>query len=92
MMRFVAVKSIDAQSILMLHRARHLLVRQRTAQVSAMRAHLAEYGIIAPKGRTHVRGLIEALDSGEARLSVIARQVLILIVWMIESLSAQDRD
>lgn len=90
-MRFVAVKSVDAQSILMLHRARHLLVRQRTAQVSAMRAHLAEYGIIAPKGRSHVRGLIEALDSGEARLPVIARQVLILIARMIESLSEQIR-
>src|SRR5262245_52445217 len=58
-MRFVAMKSVDALSSLMLHRARHLLVRQRTAQVSAMRAHLAEYGIIAPKGRAHVRDLIE---------------------------------
>ncbi|TIU62031.1 MAG: transposase, partial [Mesorhizobium sp.] len=48
-MRFVAVKSSDAQSILVLHRARHLLVRQRTAQISAMRAHLAEYGVVAPK-------------------------------------------
>lgn len=57
-MRFVAVKSADAQSILVLHRARHLLVRQRTAQISAMRAHLAEYGVVAPKGRAHVRGLI----------------------------------
>jgi transposase len=87
----VAVKSVDAQSILMLHRARHLLVRQRTAQVSAMRAHLAEYGIIAPKGRAHVRALIEALDSGEGMLPVIARQVLILIARMIESLSEQIR-
>jgi transposase len=90
-MRFVAVKSVDAQSILMLHRARHLLVRQRTAQVSAMRAHLAEYGIIAPKGRAHVRALIEALDSGEGMLPVIARQVLIVIARMIESLSEQIR-
>lgn len=90
-MRFVAVKSVDAQSILMLHRARHLLVRQRTAQVSAIRAHLAEYGIIAPKGRSHVRGLIEALDRGEGGLPVIARQVLILIARMIESLSEQIR-
>lgn len=90
-MRFVAVKSIDAQSILMLHRARHLLVRQRTAQISAMRSHLAEYGIIAPKGRAHVRDLIEALDSGEGMLPVIARQVLILIARMIEGLSEQIR-
>src|SRR6201985_3096973 len=49
-MRFVQIKSPEQQSVLMLHRARHLLVRQRTAQVSAMRAHLAEYGVIAAKG------------------------------------------
>src|SRR5262249_41025393 len=61
-MRFLPVKSANAQSILMLHRARHLLVRQRTALVSAMRAHLAEYGIVAPKGRAHVRDLLVALD------------------------------
>src|SRR5256714_13909622 len=60
-MRFVPVKSADAQSALMLHRARHLLVRQRTAQVSAMRAHLAEYGVIAPKGIAHVRDLLTVL-------------------------------
>jgi len=90
-MRFVAVKSVDAQSILMLHRARHLLVRQRTAQVSAMRAHLAEYGIIAPKGRAHVRDLTATLDRGEGMLPVIARQVLILIARTIEGLSEQIR-
>jgi transposase len=48
-MRFVPIKSAEAQSVLMLHRARHLLVRQRMAQVSAMRAHFAEYGIVAAK-------------------------------------------
>jgi transposase len=63
-MRFVSVKAPDAQSVLMLHRARQLLVRQPTAQVSALRAHLAEYGIIAPKGRTHVQQLVDLLDRG----------------------------
>ncbi|MET3524491.1 transposase [Mesorhizobium abyssinicae] len=90
-MRFVAVKSADAQSILMLHRARHLLVRQRTAQISAMRAHLAEYGVVAPKGRAQVRGLIEALDKGDGPLPAMARQVLILLARTIEGLGAQIR-
>ena len=81
-MRFVAVKSADAQSILMLHRARHLLVRQRTAQISAMRAHLAEYGVVAPKGRAHVRGLIEALDKGDGPLPAQIRKIEIeLLAW-----------
>jgi transposase len=90
-MRFVPVKSADAQSVLMLHRARHLLVRQRTAQVSAMRAHLAEYGIVAPKGRAHVRELVEALDSDDTAIPDLARQTLRLIAGMIEELGRQIR-
>src|SRR3954454_7538881 len=77
-MRFVPIKSPDAQSVLMLHRARQLLVRQRTAQVSALRAHLAEYGIIAPKGRPHVQQLVDLLDRGADGLPELARQTLLL--------------
>jgi transposase len=90
-MRFVPIKSADAQSILMLHRARHLLVRQRTAQVSAMRAHLAEYGIVAPKGRAHVRDLLTALESRVGLLPDLAHQTLLLIAQMIAGLSEQIR-
>jgi transposase len=90
-MRFVAIKSANAQSILMLHRARQLLVRQRTAQVSALRAHLAEYGIIAPKGRAHVRDLIKVLGQEDAPLPDLARQTLFLIAEMIDGLSQQIR-
>ena len=49
-MRFVAVKSMDQQAVLMLHKVRDLLVRQRTMLINALRGHLAEYGIIAPQG------------------------------------------
>ena len=90
-MRFVPVKSADAQSILMLHRARHLLVRQRTAQVSAMRAHLAEYGVVAPRGLAHVRDLLTVLETGSPMLPDVARQTLLLIAQMIDTLSQQVR-
>jgi transposase len=90
-MRFVAIKSADAQSVLMLHRARHLLVRQRTAQVSALRAHLAEYGIVAPKGRAHVRELVAILRTDDAAIPELAQRTLLLIVDMIEGLSKQIR-
>lgn len=90
-MHFVPVKSADAQSVLMLHRTQHSLVRQRTAEVSAMRAHLAEYGIVAPRGRAHVRDLIAALNDDACRLPDLARQTLLLIGGMIETLSAQIR-
>ncbi len=49
-MRFVPVKTAEQQSVLMLHRARNLLVRQRTMLVNALRAHMAEFGIHRPAG------------------------------------------
>ena len=75
----------------MLHRARHLLVRQRTAQVSAMRAHLAEYGIMAPKGQRSCPRICRRSRRGDAVLPDLARQTLLLIAQMIEGLSQQIR-
>jgi len=49
-MRFVPVKSAERQSVLVLHRSRELLVRQRTMLINAIRGHCAEFGIIAPQG------------------------------------------
>jgi transposase len=50
-MRFVETKTPEQQSCLMLHRTRHLFIRQQTAVINAIRAHLAEFGIVAPVGR-----------------------------------------
>lgn len=90
-MRFVPIKSAAAQSVLMLHRARHLLVRQRTAQASALRAHLAEYGIVAAKGLWRLRDLLPVLDAGTGNLPELARQTLLLIAQLIEALTIQIR-
>jgi transposase len=90
-MRFVPVKSAEAQSVLMLHRTRHLLVRQRTAQVSALRAHLAEYGIIAAKGISRLRDLLPVLEGGADILPELARQTLLLVAQLIEALTIQIR-
>jgi transposase len=49
-MRFVPIKTPEQQSGLVLHRTRHLLIRQQTAVINAIRAHLAEFGIVAPNG------------------------------------------
>src|SRR5918994_6619505 len=57
-MRFVATKTLEQQSGLMLHRTRHLLIRQQTAVINAIRAHLAEFGIVAPVGRNGVEQLL----------------------------------
>jgi hypothetical protein len=50
-MRFVPIKSADQQALLMLHRTRDLLIRQRTQLINALRAHLAEFGLVAATGR-----------------------------------------
>lgn len=60
-MRFVAVKSAEQQSVLMLHRSRALLVRQRTMLVNAVRAHLAEFGIVVGLGVRNVTTAVHDL-------------------------------
>ena len=53
-MRFVATKTSEQQSCLVLHRTRQLFIRQQTAVINAIRAHLAEFGIVARVGRKGV--------------------------------------
>jgi transposase len=76
-MRFVAVKGPEQQSLMMVHRTRALLVRQRTMLVNAMRAHLAEFGIVAPVGLRGLKALLAVIaDSGDERLPCVARECL----------------
>ena len=73
-MRFVPVKTADQQSALMLHRARELLVRQRTMLATALRAHLAEFGIVAPQGIHRVVKLVAEIHN--PAVPCLAREVL----------------
>ena len=76
-MRFVAVKSAQQQSVLLLHRTRELLVRQRTMLVNAIRSHMAEFGIVAPVGVPRVKELFAVIaDADDDRLPAIARACL----------------
>ena len=73
-MRFVATKTPEQQSCLTLHRTRHLFIRQQTSVINAIRAHLAEFGIVAPVGRHGVDQLLGvAADSNDKRLPEVAR-------------------
>jgi transposase len=73
-MRFVATKTLEQQSCLMLHRTRHLFIRQQTAVINAIRAHLAEFGIVAPVGRNGVEQLLDVVaDTSDKRLPDVAR-------------------
>ena len=58
-MRFVPVKSPDQQAVIMLHRARSLLMRQRIMAVNALRGHLAGFGVVAGQGAKNLRELVE---------------------------------
>jgi transposase len=81
-MRFVPVKSEEQQGMLMTHRARDLLVRQRTAAVNALRGHLAEFGITAAKGTAKARELMSLVGMDE-RVPAIARDALLQLVDQI---------
>jgi transposase len=91
-MRFVPVKDADQQSILMLHRVRSLLIRQRTMLVNSLRAHMAEFGIIAPQGLRHVEGLAKIIAHERERLPALARPILQIVVDQLNETSMRIRD
>jgi transposase len=73
-MRFVATKTPEQQSGLTLHRTRHLFIRQQTAVINVIRAHLAEFGIVAPVGRKGIETLLNVVtDASDKRVPVVAR-------------------
>lgn len=89
-MRFAAAKSAEQQSVLMLHRARELLVRQRTMVINALRGHCAEFGIVVAQGAPKVEELIAIIeDSDDKRLPSLAREALGALVEQLRS--AQGR-
>jgi transposase len=79
-MRFVQVKSAEQQGLLMQHRTRDLLMRQRTQVINALRAHMAELGIVAAQGREGIKELLTIIASEEdARLPVDAHASLVVL-------------
>ena len=89
-MRFVETKTPQQQSCLMLHRTRHLFIRQQTAVINAIRAHLAEFGIVAPVGRNGVEALLDVVaDSSDKRVPEIARACLVALGAHLRVLKTQ---
>jgi transposase len=74
-MRFVALKTVEQQSALMMRRARDLLIRQRTMLVNALRGHLAEFGLIEAQSLHKVAGLVAiVVDEMDERVPDMARR------------------
>src|SRR4029450_11704874 len=87
-MRFVPVKTTEQQATQLLHRGREQLVRQRTMLVNALRAHLAEFGMVAAQGLRNVGELIAIVrDDGDTRLPDVARQVLQVLAGQMQGWS-----
>ena len=89
-MRFVAVKGAERQGVLVLHRTRELLVRQRTMLINAIRGHCAEFGIIAPQGARRAADLLEKVGQVDAaEIPDIARASLLMLGDQLEALAVQ---
>src|SRR5665213_4135117 len=89
-MRFVATKTPEQQSCLKLHRTRHLFIRQQTSVINAIRAHLAEFGIVAPVGRNGVEQLLGIVaDTNDRRLPEVARVCLAALGAQLRRLKEQ---
>jgi transposase len=89
-MRFVETKTVEQQSCLMLHRTRHLFIREQTAVINAIRAHLAEFGIVAPVGRKGVEELLRVIaDPADKRIPEIARACLAALGTQLHRLKEQ---
>jgi transposase len=89
-MRFVETKTPEQQSCLMLHRTRHLFIRQQTSVINAIRAHLAEFGIVARVGRHGVAELLTVVaDASDKRLPEVARACVAALGVQLRLLKAQ---
>src|SRR5436305_2948271 len=89
-MRFVPTKTPEQQSGLMLHRTRHLFIPQQTSVINAIRAHLAEFGVIAPIGRKGVEELLRVVaDPNDKRVPEVVRACLAALGSQLLSLKKQ---
>src|SRR6266513_2625890 len=86
-MRFVRIKSAEQQGQLMQHRTRDVLIRQRTQIINALRAHLAELGLVAAQGNAGVNELRAIVtDEQDTRLPIDARASVIVLAAQLEAL------
>jgi transposase len=91
-MRFVPVKNEEQQSVLVLHRSRDLLMRQRTMILNAIRAHLAEFGIVVAQGpRKVVELVIRLRERDELEVPALARVALMALAAQLDGLAIQIR-
>jgi transposase len=90
-MRFVAIKTVDQQAVLLLHKVRELLFQQRTMLINALRGHLAEFGIVAAQGPAGVKAAIARFRAEQGSLPELARSAIQRLVGQLEELGGEVR-
>lgn len=88
-MRFVEPKSPRQQARAMVFRTRDLFVRQRTQTINALRAHLAEHGLIAAQGLSNLAGIQRVVDEGTADLEPLIAETARVYLEQINDLSSR---
>ena len=88
-MKFVPIKKIEQQDILLLHRTRELIVKQKTAQSNQIRGLLAEYGIVIPKGLSHIRKIPEILENNQTKLTEESKTIFMRLHEQFKALDVQ---
>jgi transposase len=92
-MRFVPVKTETQQALLMLHRIRDRLVAERTGTISAIRGHMAEFGIVAARRGLGMKELLAIIsDIDDARLPSMARELLVVQVEHLRAIETRIAD
>lgn len=91
-MRFVEVKTEQQQVSAMACRTRQMSIGQRTRTINALRSHLSEHGVIAPKRKTGIQKLIAMIEDETALVSEKVRDTARVYVGHIEQLTAKISD
>jgi transposase len=85
-MRFVGVRPLENQAALMRHKAREMLVSQRTQLINGLRSHLAEIGVIAAQGPRHARELADRIEASDETLPTVVSEALAPLVAQLRNL------
>jgi transposase len=88
-MRFVPIKGVEQQDALLIHRVRELAMKQRTAHGNQIRGLLGEYGIVIPKGISHLNRLPEILETNKDKLSHASIELFNLLYEQLKTYTKQ---
>ena len=83
-MRFVPIKTMEQQDTLLLHRARELVMKQRTAQANQIRGFLMEYGIVIAKGIQNLKSILAIIEDNNDKLSTTAQGILMRVCGQLK--------